>query len=168
MSLCSATCAEATSRPSRLSLSTELQCRCISARWTCPYTILTASFTCSPFPPFTSARPASACTACARLLLRDCCSCRYDTGFKIANERFSGKVVPVVMIAAVAELGSESLQPLRFSAATNRAFLRYRGWNSMIPCRSVSSNGTCNDAVMFVPPLLAGVRLDLFDFQQNV
>jgi hypothetical protein len=40
--------------------------------------------------------------------------------------------------------------------------------DSVVPCCSVSSNGTCNDAVVFVPPLLASVRLDLFNFQQNV
>ncbi len=33
---------------------------------------------------------------------------------------------------------------------------------------SLCSNATCSDAVVFVPPLLAGVRLYLFHFQQNV
>lgn len=40
--------------------------------------------------------------------------------------------------------------------------------DSVIPCCSMSSSETCNDAVVFVPPLLAAVRLDLFNFQQNV
>jgi hypothetical protein len=40
--------------------------------------------------------------------------------------------------------------------------------STVVPCCSVNGTETCNDAFMFVPPLSAGVRLDLFDFQQNV
>jgi hypothetical protein len=83
------------------------------------------------------------------------------------------------MIAADMLLGDErrwqSLTPngtaAFFSGGDNPRVLvlsRLELDDSVLPCCSVSSNGTCNDAVMFVPPLLAGVRLDLFDFQQNV
>jgi len=102
--------------------------------------------------------------------------CRYDTGFKLAGRLFSGRLV--ALMAADILLGDERRwQRLNangtasfFDSRTPRMLLlsRLELDELIAPCCHSSVIYPCLDMYVFKSPLYEGVRLDLFDFQQNI
>jgi hypothetical protein len=101
---------------------------------------------------------------------------RYDTGFRLAESRFSGKIV--ALLAADMLLGDErkwhglTLNGTKFffeSECPRMLVLsRLELDDSIGPCCSMDTLASCHDAFVFRSPLHSDVRLDLFNFQQNV
>jgi hypothetical protein len=110
------------------------------------------------------------------LAFTNLCLCRYATGFKLAEERFSGLIV--ALMAADMLLGDERLwQGLTpngtvafFKSDSPRmlTLARLELDDDMRSCCFMNTTDTCHDAFVFRSPLHTGVRLDLFNFQQNV
>ena len=112
----------------------------------------------------------------------DRCTCpdlwlrRYDTGFKLAGERLSGRIV--AMMAADMLLGDQRRWQSLTSNGTVAFFesesprmlvlSRLELHDSIESCCTIHVKWPCQDAFVFRSPLHAGVRLDLFNFQQNV
>ena len=103
-------------------------------------------------------------------------TCRYDTGFNIANIRFSGRIV--VLMAADMLLGDEGRWH-GLTANGTAAFLdsgaprmivlsRMELDSSIVHCCNMTIHYACHDAFVFRSPLHFGVRLKNFDFQQNI
>ena len=102
--------------------------------------------------------------------------CRYDTGFDIAGKRFYGRIV--ALMAADMLLGDEQ-RWLGLSANGTAAFLhagaprmivlsRMELSDSIEHCCNMTLNYACHDAFMFRSPLLSGVQMTKFNFQQNI
>jgi hypothetical protein len=100
---------------------------------------------------------------------------RYDTGFKIAAQRFSGSVV--ALMAADMLLGDErrwrSLTPNGtksfFEGECPRMLVLSRlELDDVNPCCNLNSMAGCHDAFVFRSPLHSSVNMGLFNFQQNV
>jgi hypothetical protein len=101
---------------------------------------------------------------------------RYDTGFKLAESRLTGKIV--ALLAADMLLGDElkwhslTLNGTKhfFESECPRMLVlsRLELDDSIGPCCSMETVASCHDAFVFRSPLHSSVRLDLFNFQQNV
>ena len=103
--------------------------------------------------------------------------CRYDTGFKFAGDRFSGRLV--ALMAADMLLGDERRWQW-LAANSTAAFFNSRAPRMILlsrleldeymePCCADGNIAyPCLDAFVFRSPLHKDVRLDLFNFQQNV
>jgi hypothetical protein len=101
---------------------------------------------------------------------------RLDTGFMLAAELFNGKIV--IMMSADMLLGDErlwhSLTPngtADFFNSRNARMLtlsRMELDDAIAPCCTLNVELTCHDAFVFRSPLHAGVRMDLFNYQQNI
>jgi hypothetical protein len=104
--------------------------------------------------------------------------CRFDTGFKLASDRFSGKLV--IMMSADMLLGDERLWH-NLPSTPNGTAAFFQGSNprmmslsrlelddAISPCCTLNVELACHDAFLFRSPLLSSVRLDLFNYQQNI
>ena len=103
-------------------------------------------------------------------------TCRYDTGFNIANIRFSGRIV--ALMAADMLLGDEgrwhgltangTATFLDSGAPRMIVLSRMELDSSIVQCCNMTIHYACHDAFVFRSPLHFGVRLKSFDFQQNI
>jgi hypothetical protein len=105
--------------------------------------------------------------------------CRYDTGFKFAALRFHGEIVS--LMAADMLLGHERRWHWLSQEGT-AAFLNSSNPRMLVLSRMELNGGdgccsmksakdvdnVCHDMFVFRSPLHANVRLDLFNYQQNI
>ncbi len=113
--------------------------------------------------------------ACAVWLLTGS-SFRYITGFNLVAQRFEGRIV--ALMAADVLLGDE----MRWSwihqhgtaafleSSTPRMFVLSRSEldESVDSCCALNLGWVCHDMFMFRSPIHPNVRLDLFNYQQNI
>jgi len=103
-------------------------------------------------------------------------TCRYDTGFNIAGNRFSSRIV--ALMAADMLLGDEQRWHGLTANGTAAFFdnvvarmivLSRMGLdNDIEQCCNLTIYYGCHDAFAFRPQLHSGCRLKNFDFQQNI